>query len=155
MADPESGVDMPEPERRVKMTSLVSDYFLNVYKQSTNRNIPVVKNALRRMPTVVKAENFMGNMQDALMQLSPEQMTGENCTFGSMKLRLVTDQGKQWGDVPVNKAMKMIFFKIALTQNTAIPNEAIRELNMVPFIQALYRGDHSPKTYTYALQIKT
>lgn len=37
---------MPEPQRRVKMTNLVIEYFLKCYKSFTVRNIPVVKNAL-------------------------------------------------------------------------------------------------------------
>lgn len=47
-------------------------------------------------------------------------MTGENCTFGYMKVRLMSETNT-WGDLPVNSAMKAIFFKIALTQNASIP----------------------------------
>jgi hypothetical protein len=96
---------MPEKERSVKVTNLVIAYFIDCYKQHTFRNVPVVKNALRRMPTVSNPDNFMGLVMESLMQLPPEQMTGKECTFTYMKLRLVAKQPK-WGDVPVNSAMK-------------------------------------------------
>jgi hypothetical protein len=67
LADEKSGRFMPDPERRVKMTNLISEYFLNAYKLENQRNVPVVRNALRRMPVVVKADDFMGNIMDALM----------------------------------------------------------------------------------------
>lgn len=81
-------------------------------------------------------------------------MTGKDCTFTHMKMRLVADRTR-WGNVPINSAMKQSFFRIAVTQNLGVPQQKLKELKVGPYLNALYTGDMIANTYTYALQITT